>query len=158
MIQQKPKIDQNTQELDIYKRAEPYSDKQNINNEEFFVCKWNECHFIAKNMREVSLHIGFKHLQLYDCSKKYVQLPQTPQINDFQAFSFANNLLNTREKLIPKEKNTKSKKFHEESVQSYKDNKKGVWKPFKCHYDYCSLRFITLDVMRNHLKVHESQN
>jgi hypothetical protein len=35
---------------------------------------------------------------------------------------------------------------------------KEVWKPFKCHFNNCSNHFLTLDVMRDHLKEHKTQN
>jgi hypothetical protein len=95
-----------------------------------------------------------EHLQQINSVNNSVQ--QLTQTNTSQDI---NNCLKTSK--ISERKTNQMKII--DSINKSIDKKKSkskdrVWKPFKCHFNDCDQRFLTLDVTRDHLKEHKTQN
>jgi hypothetical protein len=149
-IQQK--FDSNSNTSDVFSKVEPFYGKKIVNNEEVFFCKWENCHKIAKELRSISLHIEFKHFRPNHSNFKYC-----PQVFNFQELSFDESPKIAKRNVTFNEE--MAYEYNDESDDSIEEKPKSkVWMPFKCHFNACSKRFLTLDVMRDHLERHKRHN
>jgi hypothetical protein len=159
VIEQKFPLNRSAREIEIIRKVKPFFERTLIDNQNMFVCKWNECKFNSKKLQIISLHINDKHLRQTNLDFNRVkQLTQSHHFEDIDSEDRNKILISSNKRLNSNDNMTNRFIYNKTNDNKICYARKEVWKPFKCHFNNCSNRFLTLDVMRDHLKEHKTQN
>ncbi len=105
-----------------------------LHSDKVFVCDLNGCQEVFKTPFSLSSHQKKRHL------------------NNDQNLS-----LNSPKFSLINDKDMNIRECNEIIVSDSDENEVKVWFPFKCHFKDCSERFLTIDVLRDHLVCHKTR-